>query len=169
LICHLEPAGRLLLHAGEPGTRCIATAVLPWYRRTMYFWGGASYRPDQHLRRNEALIWHPLRWAKARGVTESDFVGGNSYKEKAAIPTRRNTARRKFRSLGPPLPLAAGGRFAGPSQGSFRAAAARGGPPDPRVVSGGSRPMWHRVGLPGLQLSPDGGGNGPGRQRHRRW
>jgi CelD/BcsL family acetyltransferase involved in cellulose biosynthesis len=83
LIRNLEPAGRvLLLRAREPGGRCIATAVLPWYHRTMYFWGGASYRPDQHLRPNEALIWHALRWAKARGVTEFDFVGGNSYKQK---------------------------------------------------------------------------------------
>jgi CelD/BcsL family acetyltransferase involved in cellulose biosynthesis len=83
LIRHHEPAGRIQLQrAREPGGRCIATAVLPWYHRTMYFWGGASYRPDQHLRPNEALIWHALRWAKARGVTEFDFVGGNSYKEK---------------------------------------------------------------------------------------
>ncbi|MCU7726338.1 GNAT family N-acetyltransferase [Actinoplanes sp. KI2] len=83
LIRHLEPAGRLLLlRAREPGGRCIATAVLPWYHRTMYFWGGASYRPDQHLRPNEALIWHALRWARSRGVTEFDFVGGNSYKQK---------------------------------------------------------------------------------------
>lgn len=83
LIRHLEPAGRLLLlRAREPGGRCIATAVLPWYHRTMYFWGGASYRPDQHLRPNEALIWYALRWARARGVTEFDFVGGNSYKQK---------------------------------------------------------------------------------------
>jgi hypothetical protein len=83
LIRHLEPAGRLLLlRAREPGGRCIATAVLPWYHRTMYFWGGASYRPDQHLRPNEALIWHALRWARSHGVTEFDFVGGNSYKQK---------------------------------------------------------------------------------------
>jgi CelD/BcsL family acetyltransferase involved in cellulose biosynthesis len=83
LIGHLGPAGRLLLlRAREPGGRCIATAVLPWYHRTMYFWGGASYRPDQHLRPNEAIIWHALRWARARGVTEFDFVGGNDYKRK---------------------------------------------------------------------------------------
>ena len=83
LIRHLEPAGRLLLlRAREPGGRCIATAVLPWYHRAMYFWGGASYRPDQQLRPNEALIWYALRWARERGVTEFDFVGGNSYKAK---------------------------------------------------------------------------------------
>lgn len=83
LIRNLAPAGRiLLLRARDPEGRCIATAVLPWYHRTMYFWGGASYRQHQHLRPNEALIWHALRWAKDRGVTEFDFVGGNSYKAK---------------------------------------------------------------------------------------
>jgi CelD/BcsL family acetyltransferase involved in cellulose biosynthesis len=83
LVRHLAPAGHLLLlRAREPGGRCIATAVLPWFHRTMYFWGGASYRPDQHLRPNEALIWHALRWARRRGVTEFDFVGGNAYKQK---------------------------------------------------------------------------------------
>jgi CelD/BcsL family acetyltransferase involved in cellulose biosynthesis len=77
------PAGQLLqLRARDAEGRCIATAVLPWYHRTMYFWGGASYRQHQHLRPNEALIWHALRWAKSRGVTEFDFVGGNSYKAK---------------------------------------------------------------------------------------
>jgi CelD/BcsL family acetyltransferase involved in cellulose biosynthesis len=83
LIRNLAPAGRiLLLRARDPEGRCIATAVLPWYHRTMYFWGGASYREHQQSRPNEALIWHALRWAKERGVTEFDFVGGNSYKAK---------------------------------------------------------------------------------------
>ena len=83
LIDNLGPAGRvLLLRARDADGRCIATAVLPWYHRAMYFWGGASYRQDQHLRPNEALIWHALQWAKQRGVTEFDFVGGNSYKAK---------------------------------------------------------------------------------------
>jgi len=83
LIRHLAPAGRILLLRARDGEgRCIATAVLPWYHRTMYFWGGASWREHQHLRPNEALIWHALRWAKERGVTEFDFVGGNSYKAK---------------------------------------------------------------------------------------
>jgi len=83
LIRNLAPADRiLLLRARDAEGRCIATAVLPWYHRTMYFWGGASHREHQHLRPNEALIWHALRWAKSRGVTEFDFVGGNSYKAK---------------------------------------------------------------------------------------
>jgi CelD/BcsL family acetyltransferase involved in cellulose biosynthesis len=83
LIRNLAPAGQLLLlRAREPGGRVVATAVLPWFHRTMYFWGGASYRADQHLRPNEALIWHALQWARERGVTEFDFVGGNAYKQK---------------------------------------------------------------------------------------
>ncbi|MET0418841.1 MAG: GNAT family N-acetyltransferase [Actinoplanes sp.] len=83
LVRHLDPAGHLLLlRARDASGRCIATAVLPWYHRTMYFWGGASYREHQHLRPNEALIWYALRWAREHGVTEFDFVGGNAYKAK---------------------------------------------------------------------------------------
>ncbi|MEV4348642.1 GNAT family N-acetyltransferase [Actinoplanes sp. NPDC049596] len=90
LLSCVGPSGNLLLlRARDVGGRCIATAILPWHHRTMYFWGGASYRADQLLRPNEALIWHALRWARARGLTEFDFVGGNSYKAKygtAEIP-----------------------------------------------------------------------------------
>ena len=82
LIRNLPAEQLLLLRARDAEGRPIATAVLPWYHRTMYFWGGASYRQHQHLRPNEALIWYALRWAKKRGVTEFDFVGGNSYKAK---------------------------------------------------------------------------------------
>ncbi|HEX9999880.1 MAG TPA: GNAT family N-acetyltransferase [Actinoplanes sp.] len=83
LIRHVAPAGRLLLlRARDCDGRCIATAILPWDHRTMYFWGGASHRQYQHLRPNEALIWHALRWARGRGIAEFDFVGGNSYKAK---------------------------------------------------------------------------------------
>lgn len=83
LIRHLEPAGNLLpLRARDPEGRCIATAVLPWYHRTMYFWGGASYRPHSTGVPNEALIWHALRHAKRHRLTEFDFVGGNAYKAK---------------------------------------------------------------------------------------
>jgi CelD/BcsL family acetyltransferase involved in cellulose biosynthesis len=108
LIRNLAPAGRiLLLRARDPEGRSIATAVLPWYHRTMYFWGGASYRPHQHLRPNEALIWHALRYAKSRGVTEFDFVGRGSYKAKYGTVERPVPWLRKSRS-----PLVAGLRTA---------------------------------------------------------
>ncbi|XVV10323.1 GNAT family N-acetyltransferase [Actinoplanes sp. CA-131856] len=83
LMSCVGPSGNLLLlRARDAGGRCTATAILPWHHRTMYFWGGASYRADQLSRPNEALIWHALRWARARGLTEFDFVGGNAYKAK---------------------------------------------------------------------------------------
>ncbi len=97
LIRHLGPAGRLLLlRARDADGHCIATALLPWYHRTMYFWGGASYREHQHLRPNETLIWYAMRWARQHGVTEFDFVGGNSYKQKygtteVAVPWARRS------------------------------------------------------------------------------
>ncbi|MFG1991181.1 GNAT family N-acetyltransferase [Actinoplanes sp. NPDC048988] len=83
LMSCLGPSGNLLLlRARDTTGRCVATAVLPWHHRTMYFWGGASYRADQLSRPNEALIWHALRWARTRSLTEFDFVGGNAYKAK---------------------------------------------------------------------------------------
>jgi CelD/BcsL family acetyltransferase involved in cellulose biosynthesis len=83
LIRHLAPTGDLLLlRARDPEGTCIATAILPFHHRTMYFWGGASFRQHQILRPNEALIWHALRYARSRGITEFDFVGGNAYKAK---------------------------------------------------------------------------------------
>jgi GNAT acetyltransferase-like protein len=97
LIRNLAPHHQLLLlRARDADGRCIATAVLPWYHRTMYFWGGASYREHQHNRPNEALIWYAMRWAKERGVTEFDFVGGNAYKSKygtseVAVPWARRS------------------------------------------------------------------------------
>jgi CelD/BcsL family acetyltransferase involved in cellulose biosynthesis len=100
LIEHLGPTGNLLLlRARDPDGRCIASAVFPWFRRTMYFWGGASYRPDQHLRPNEALIWHALRYARSHGVTEFDFVGRGSYKTKYGTTEKIVPWARRSRSV----------------------------------------------------------------------
>jgi CelD/BcsL family acetyltransferase involved in cellulose biosynthesis len=83
LIEHVGPTGNLLLlRARNPDGRCVASAIFPWFRQMMYFWGGASYRPDQYLRPNEVLMWYAMRYAKANGVTEFDLGGGGSYKSK---------------------------------------------------------------------------------------
>jgi CelD/BcsL family acetyltransferase involved in cellulose biosynthesis len=128
LIEHLGPTGNLLLlRARDPDGRCVASAILPWYRQTMYFWGGASYRPDQHLRPNEALIWYALRYAKSQRVTEFDFVGRGSYKTKygtteLVVPW----ARRSRSALVGHLRNAAKGGFALRQRASARVAALRG-------------------------------------------
>jgi len=83
LVDHLGPTGNLLLlRARDADGRCIATAICPWFNRTMCVWGSASYRTDQHLRPNEVLIWYAMRHAKRHGVTEFDLGGGGSYKSK---------------------------------------------------------------------------------------
>jgi CelD/BcsL family acetyltransferase involved in cellulose biosynthesis len=128
LIDHLGPSGNLLLlRARDPDGRCIATGIFPWFRQTMYFWGGASYRPDQHLRPNEALIWHALRFAKRHGVTEFDFVGRGAYKVKyGTVPYVVPWVRRsRFGFLGH-LRNAARDAFALRQKASARLAAVRG-------------------------------------------
>jgi CelD/BcsL family acetyltransferase involved in cellulose biosynthesis len=89
LIRHLLPTGRLLLlRARGPDGRCIATLISPAMNTTAYFWGGASWREDQHMRPNEALLWHAVRYWRRRGVAVFDFGGGGEYKRRYG-PTER--------------------------------------------------------------------------------
>ena len=83
LIRHLQPSGRLLLvRARSPAGKCIATGIYPALGRSMYFWGGASWRENQILRPNEAVFWYAIRYWKERGVEAFDMGGGGEYKRK---------------------------------------------------------------------------------------
>jgi hypothetical protein len=83
LIQHLQPHGALLLlRARDAEGRCIATGIFPAMNRTMYFWGGASWRQYQGVRPNEALQWYAMQYWKARGMHRYDMGGGGEYKEK---------------------------------------------------------------------------------------
>jgi hypothetical protein len=83
LIKTLHPTGNLLLlRARDKGGRCIATGIFPHLNRTMYFWGGASWRQDQLFRPNEAIQWHAIRIAKSKGLHVYDMGGGGDYKRK---------------------------------------------------------------------------------------
>jgi hypothetical protein len=83
LMRHLMPTGNLLLlRAREPGGRCIATGIFPGMHDRAYFWGGASWRSDQHFCPNELIQWHAIRYWKARGAKIYDFCGGGDYKRK---------------------------------------------------------------------------------------
>ena len=83
LVRFLHPTGRLLLlRARDPEGHSIATGVFPSLNRTMTFWGGASWRAYQKMQPNEALIWHAMRYWKARGVEVFDMCGGGEYKRK---------------------------------------------------------------------------------------
>lgn len=103
LIERLLPTGRLLLlRAKNPEGKCIATGIFPAMNTTMYYWGGASWREDQILRPNEALMWHALRHWKARGVSFCDLGGGFvAYKTKfGANEVRRDFLwKSKYRTL----------------------------------------------------------------------
>jgi CelD/BcsL family acetyltransferase involved in cellulose biosynthesis len=83
LVEHLLPTGNLLLlRARTPEGECIATGVYPAYNRTMYFWGGASWRQHQILRPNELLMHEAMLRGKARGLARFDLLGDNEYKRK---------------------------------------------------------------------------------------
>jgi hypothetical protein len=81
LIRHLLPTGRLLLlRALTEDGRCAATGIYPAFNGLAQFWGGASWRPDQHLRPNEAVMWHAIRYWKGRGMQTLDMGYGADYK-----------------------------------------------------------------------------------------
>ena len=83
LIEHLLPTGQLLLlRARNTGGDCIATGIFPAMNQTMHFWGGASWKKYQHLRPNEALHWHAMRYWKSQGIKCYDMGGGGDYKKK---------------------------------------------------------------------------------------
>jgi hypothetical protein len=81
LIHHLLPTGRLLLlRARTKDGRCVATGIYPGFNGAAQFWGGASWRSTQHLRPNEAVMWHAIRYWRSRGVRELDLGFGAEYK-----------------------------------------------------------------------------------------
>lgn len=80
---HVHPSGHLLLlRARNAEGTCIASGIFPGMNEAAYFLGGASWREYQHLRPNEALVWHAMRTWKARGITSFDLGGGGKYKLK---------------------------------------------------------------------------------------
>jgi hypothetical protein len=83
LIHHLLPTGNLLLlRALDAGGRCIATIISVGMHSRAEVWGSASWRADQHLRPNEALLWHTIRYWKGRSVQFFDLGGAGDYKRK---------------------------------------------------------------------------------------
>jgi hypothetical protein len=83
LIQHLRPTGQLLLLRARDGQgRCIGTGIYPALNATAHFWGNASDRAGLHLRPNESLHWHAMRYWKGRGIPVFDWGGLSAYKEK---------------------------------------------------------------------------------------
>jgi hypothetical protein len=102
MIQHVLPTGRLLLlRARSADGNCIATGIFPAMNGVAYFMGGASWRAHQILQPNEAIVWHAIRYWKARGVERFDLGGGLDYKRKYgpseySVPFLRKS---RFRAL----------------------------------------------------------------------
>jgi hypothetical protein len=83
MIRAVAPTGRLLLlRARDAEGECIATGIFPGINRTMHFQSGASWRQHQHLRPNEALMWHAICHWRERGAEVCDLGGYLEYKRK---------------------------------------------------------------------------------------
>jgi hypothetical protein len=83
LVRFVHPSGDLLLlRARDADGRSIATGIFPGYNRLSLFWGNGSLREFQHLRPNEAIHWHAMRYWRDRGIESHNWGGGGDYKEK---------------------------------------------------------------------------------------
>jgi CelD/BcsL family acetyltransferase involved in cellulose biosynthesis len=102
LIRLMHPTGNLLLlRARDSSGACVATGIFPALNHTMHFWGGASWREAQGLHPNEPLMWHAMRYWKARGIATFDMGGAGDYKRKygpteSFVPT---VSRSRFRAM----------------------------------------------------------------------
>jgi len=72
----------LCLRVRAPDGRPIASSIFFGFNNKCFYWGGASYRPDQHYRPNEYMIWTAIRYWRERGCTVMDMVGDRTYKHK---------------------------------------------------------------------------------------
>ena len=83
LIRHLQPTGNmLLLRALSPDGCCIATLISVGMHNRAEVWSGASWRAYQHLRPNELLVWHTIRYWKNRSIQFLDLGGAGEYKRR---------------------------------------------------------------------------------------
>lgn len=83
LLRNMKDSGNLLcLRVISPDERCIATSIFPGYGKKFFFWGGASFRADQHFRPNEYMIWTAIQYWREKGCDTFDMVGVRDYKRK---------------------------------------------------------------------------------------
>lgn len=80
---HLTPANQLFaLCVRDTVGNVIATGLFPHDDRTMYFWGGASWRESRDLCPNDLLHWHAIRLAAAHKLVYYDMCGTGRFKRK---------------------------------------------------------------------------------------
>lgn len=83
LMENLKDSGNLLcLRVISPEEKCIATSIFIGHGKKFFFWGGASYREDQHYRPNEYMIWTAIKYWREKGCQTFDMVGIRDYKRK---------------------------------------------------------------------------------------
>lgn len=83
LLDSLKNTGELLcLRVRNPDGAPIATSIFIGYNSTFFFWGGASYRSEQHYRPNEYMIWTAIQYWREKGYKVFDMMGIRDYKRK---------------------------------------------------------------------------------------
>lgn len=83
ILSHMRNTGNVLCQRViSPEEKCIATSIFFGFKKKFFFWGGASYREDQHYRPNEYMIWRAIQYWRDKGCEVFDMVGVRDYKRK---------------------------------------------------------------------------------------
>lgn len=83
LLKNLKDSNEVLcLRVRNPEGDSIASSLFVGFKKTFFFWGGASYRSQQSYRPNEYMIWMAIKYWRERGCETFDMVGIRDYKRK---------------------------------------------------------------------------------------
>ncbi len=83
ILTNMKETGNLLcLRVRTPEDEPVASSIFFADKHRFYFWGGASYRKQQHYRPNEYMLWYAIRYWRDKGIKKFDMVGDRPYKRK---------------------------------------------------------------------------------------
>ena len=84
ILSHLKDGETVLCQRirDPENNKSIATSIFLAYKKTFYFWGGASFRSGQHYRPNEYMLWRAIQYWRDKGYKIFDMVGVRDYKKK---------------------------------------------------------------------------------------
>jgi hypothetical protein len=83
LVRHLKKAGLLFaLRVRDAEGRIVASGLFPHDERTVYFWGGASWRDSRDFCPNDLMHWTLMHLAAERGLVRYNMCGDGRFKRK---------------------------------------------------------------------------------------
>lgn len=78
----LSNSGNIVNFTAWKDSEPLSTIILLKYDKTLYFWGGASYKSAYAFGANDIIHWYAFLYALNEGFSVYDTCGGGDYKKK---------------------------------------------------------------------------------------